>query len=208
MSRPTSASMPRLAPGPDLGTHAAHDSSDSVPENGPEHGPDHEYGVGELGESLEMYLKTVFHLVNERRVARVRDIAERRNVRMPSVTGALKRLAKEGLVDYEAREFVVLTPQGELLAKQIIERSQYLEKFLNQVLQLDAIAAERDACVLEHYVSPETLDRLVAFNDFLVQQPTEVTEMAKKFSAFLATRVTPSSILGPGVSAPVPSDNN
>ena len=47
--------------------------------------------VGKLSESLEDYLEVIFHLVKEKKVARVRDIAGRKGVKMSSVVGALRR---------------------------------------------------------------------------------------------------------------------
>ena len=49
--------------------------------------------IGALSESLEDYLEVIYHLVEEKKVARVRDIANRKGVKMSSVVGALRRLA-------------------------------------------------------------------------------------------------------------------
>lgn len=123
--------------------------------------------VGTISESLEDYLKIIFQLERERRVARVKDIASRKGVRMASVTGALRRMAKEGLVNYGAREFVELTAQGAELARTILQRDEFLRQFLTATLGVDAQTADRDACALEHHLSTETLSRLVALHQFM-----------------------------------------
>ena len=46
-----------------------------------------------LSQSLEDYLEAIFHLIQENRVARVKDVAARLSVQMPSVTGALRSLS-------------------------------------------------------------------------------------------------------------------
>jgi len=61
----------------------------------------------QLSESLEDYLEVIRDLKAEGQVARVRDIAARKGVRMPSVANALTRLAAQGLVDYRDRKSVV-----------------------------------------------------------------------------------------------------
>jgi DtxR family transcriptional regulator, Mn-dependent transcriptional regulator len=123
--------------------------------------------VGFLSESLEDYLKIIFQLERERRVARVKDIAARKGVRMASVTGALRRMAKEGLVHYGAREFVELTDDGAELARKVLQRHDFLRRFLIDTLGLVKATAEKDADAIEHHLSGETLARLVALYQFL-----------------------------------------
>ncbi len=123
--------------------------------------------VGSISESLEDYLKIIFQLERERRVARVKDIAARKGVRMASVTGALRRMSREGLVNYGAREFVELTDEGSELARKILQRDEFLRQFLTRTLGLDKDIAEKDACALEHHLSSETLSRLVALYQFM-----------------------------------------
>lgn len=123
--------------------------------------------VGDISESLEDYLKIIFQLERERRVARVKDIAARKGVRMASVTGALRRMSKEGLVRYGAREFVELTDEGSSLARKVLQRNDFLRRFLANTLGLDAETAARDADAIEHHLSSETLARFAAFYQFM-----------------------------------------
>jgi DtxR family Mn-dependent transcriptional regulator len=123
--------------------------------------------VGEISESLEDYLKIIYQLEMERRVARVKDIAARKGVRMASVTGALRRMSKEGLVRYGAREFVELTEAGSELARKVLQRNDFLRRFLTLALGLDEETAEHDADAIEHHLSPETLARFAAFFQFM-----------------------------------------
>jgi Mn-dependent DtxR family transcriptional regulator/Fe2+ transport system protein FeoA len=123
--------------------------------------------VGSLSESLEDYLKIIFQLERDRRVARVKDIAARKGVRMASVTGALRRMAKEGLVHYGAREFVELTDDGAELARKVLQRHDFLRRFLTNTLGLPKETADKDADAIEHHLSAETLGRLVALYQFL-----------------------------------------
>ena len=116
-----------------------------------------------LSASLEDYLETIFHLVAEERVARVRDIAARMNVQMPSVTGALHSLAAKELVNYDPYRYITLTPRGEALARQVVRRHEVLTRFLEECLGLDRGTAERNACHMEHAIEPVVLQRLVQF---------------------------------------------
>ncbi len=117
----------------------------------------------DLSASLEDYLEAIFILVQERRVARVKDIAERLGVQMPSVTGALRSLAKKGLVDHDPYSYITLTTKGERIARDLLRRHTVLTDFLTDFLGLDQGTAERNACEMEHAIEPIVLDRLVEF---------------------------------------------
>lgn len=119
-----------------------------------------------LSASLEDYLETIFLLVQEKRVARVKDIASRLGVQMPSVTGALRSLAAKNLVNHDPYSYITLTPEGEAIARDLVRRHGVLTDFLADFLGLDRKAADRNACEMEHAIEPVVLDRLVEFVEF------------------------------------------
>jgi DtxR family transcriptional regulator, Mn-dependent transcriptional regulator len=123
--------------------------------------------VGMISESLEDYLEIIYHLIKEKKVARVKDIAARKNVSMSSVTPALRRLSKEGLINYSLRSVVELTESGKELASRIVGRHEFFKHFLVSLMEVPEEIAERDACIFEHYTSPETFRRLVIFFEFV-----------------------------------------
>ncbi len=127
--------------------------------------------IGSLTESLEDYLEIIYQLVQTNKVARVRDIAKAKDVKTSSVTSALNRLAKEGLVDYRAREYVDLTDTGREFAFRIYQRHLFLKRFLVDLLQVDEETAEQDACSLEHSISVTTLERIASFIEFISYCP-------------------------------------
>jgi DtxR family Mn-dependent transcriptional regulator len=79
-----------------------------------------------LSASLEDYLEAIYHLIEGGRVARVKDIAERMSVQMPSVTGAVRSLAAKELVDHDPYSYVTLTPAGEAIAREVVRRHDVL----------------------------------------------------------------------------------
>ncbi len=119
----------------------------------------------ELTSNMEDYLEVIMNLQQEQRVARVKDIAQRLNVKMPSVTGAMKGLAEKGLVNYERYSYLTLTAAGEKIAREIGERHKTFYSFLTKVLKLDHNTAELDACRLEHATSRKTFLRIKDFTD-------------------------------------------
>ena len=97
-----------------------------------------------LTPSLEDYLEAILQLEKINRVARVKDIAEKLSVQMPSVTGALKNLKSKGMIEYEKNSFINLTPKGKEIAKKILSKHEILTDFLKKGLQINQELAEEE----------------------------------------------------------------
>jgi DtxR family transcriptional regulator, Mn-dependent transcriptional regulator len=137
--------------------------------------------IGRLTESLEDYLEIMYRLLQAQKVVRVRDIAREKNVKTSSVISALRRLDKEGLVEYKAREYVDLTEEGRSLAFRVYQRHNFLKRFLVDFLQVDDETAEKDACSMEHAISVTTLERIAAMSEFLSYCPEVESDVIDKF---------------------------
>jgi DtxR family Mn-dependent transcriptional regulator len=118
-----------------------------------------------LSESLGDYLECIYHLVRKGPVARVRDIAERMDVQMSSVSGALRSLSEKALINYEPYGLITLTPRGQKAARELVRRHDALTLFLLRVLSVGPAAAGRNACHMEHAIEPQVLQKLVQFLD-------------------------------------------
>ena len=121
----------------------------------------------QLSRSLEDYLEAIYNLKVRSQIARVKDIAHVMEVKMPSVTGALRSLASKGLVKHQPYESVELTEQGLDFARNIAHRHSAVKEFLASVLGVKEEDAEEEACGLEHAIQPATLDKLLKFVDFV-----------------------------------------
>ncbi|MEX2690003.1 MAG: metal-dependent transcriptional regulator [Candidatus Njordarchaeum guaymaensis] len=118
----------------------------------------------ETTRALEEYLKTIYILKRKgHKVVRVRDIAKKMNVKMSSVTDALKRLSREDLVEYQKREYVDLTKKGKRLAEKLYKRWTILFFFFSEVLGVSKDIANDDACKVEHTLSDQTINALKGF---------------------------------------------
>ena len=120
-----------------------------------------------LTSALEDYLETIYELVRDNKLARVRDIARARGVRSASVSPAMRRLSDLGLIRYVQREYIDLTEIGEEAARRIYARHQLLSRFFHEILQIPADAAAADACAMEHSLSDLGMDHLVRFFEFM-----------------------------------------
>ena len=85
------------------------------------------------------------------------------SVKMPSVVKAITLLKEQNLVVQEPYGDIELTPVGEKMAKKILARHLLLREFLINLGVSKKIANE-DACLMEHILSPETLERIEEFN--------------------------------------------
>lgn len=127
----------------------------------------------DLSSSMEDYLEAIYHLERDKRIARVRDIADRLGVKMSSVSSALKGLSSRGLISYDPHQFITLTPSGIEKAREIVRRHEILKRFLSRVLQVDAAVAEENACRMEHHLDPDVTEKLVAFMEFVELCPVD-----------------------------------
>ena len=120
--------------------------------------------MASMTQSLEDYLEAVYVLIAEKRPAQVRDVAQMLSVKMPSVVKALHELKRLGLVTQEPYAPVKLTVKGSRVAKQVLNRHTLLRKFLMK-LGVSRKHADKDACLMEHILSAETIDRIRAYTE-------------------------------------------
>ncbi|MCS6771179.1 MAG: metal-dependent transcriptional regulator [Kiritimatiellae bacterium] len=83
-----------------------------------------------------------------------------------TVTTMIKALSDSGLVEYEPRAGVRLTPQGERLALHVLRRHRLVELFLVRTLGLDWSEVHAEAETLEHAISEKVLERIDALLGF------------------------------------------
>jgi len=138
----------------------------------------------DLSSSMEDYLEVIHQLIVTRQAARVRDIADALDVKMPSVTGALKKLSQKGLVNYDPHQIITLTEEGERVAKQVARRHRTIARFLETVLDIDPDTADKNACRMEHAVDEAVLDRLVKYLEYLEICPLAGNDFKERFSIF------------------------
>lgn len=112
-----------------------------------------------MTQSLEDYLESIYVLIAESRPAQVRDVAKMLSVKMPSVVKAIRELKKLELVTQVPYANIELTDKGRRVARQVLRRHTLLRSFLMK-LGVSRPNADRDACLMEHILSAETLDRI------------------------------------------------
>ena len=113
----------------------------------------------ELHRAGEDYLKAILILQKQNHAVRSLDVAEMLSVTKPSVSRAMKLLREGGFLTMDADKRISLTEAGREAAEQVFEKHRVLTECL-VTMGVDPGIAEKDACRMEHLISPETLEQM------------------------------------------------
>ncbi|MGO1182798.1 MAG: metal-dependent transcriptional regulator [Micrococcaceae bacterium] len=117
--------------------------------------------VSELSTSTQNYLKSIWTLCEwSDEPVTPSLIAGKAGVTLSSASDAMRKLAEQGLVEYERYGQLRLTPAGDQLALAMVRRHRLIETFLVTVLgyQWDEVHDEAES--LEHAVSDLMIERI------------------------------------------------
>ena len=116
-----------------------------------------------LTDAFERYLDAIFMIEDSGSRVRVKDIAESLGVSNPSVSEMVERLVENGLATHDKYGHIGLTPRGRRIARELNRKHSVIKRFFVNVLGVSEETAERDACLIEHVISDESLESLVEF---------------------------------------------
>lgn len=75
------------------------------------------------------------------------------------IEACLANLVAEGAIRQDDGRYL-LSPKGQCVAESVLRKHRVLECFLSEMLGMETGAASKEACVLEHKISDEAIDRL------------------------------------------------
>ena len=139
-----------------------------------------------VGRREEDYLEAIYDITTTKGYARVTDIAEKLEVKPPSVTEMLKKLDSKNLVIYRKYGGATLTEEGRKMGEMVRGRHNALLELL-KVLQVPEDIADRDACTMEHNLDPTTIVQLKKFISFVKNCPKETPEWIEHFKVYSET---------------------
>jgi DtxR family Mn-dependent transcriptional regulator len=125
--------------------------------------------VSDLIDTTEMYLRTIYELVEEGIVPLRARIAERLHQSGPTVSQTVARMERDGLLTVEGDRHLELTEEGHRLATRVMRKHRLAERLLTDVIGLDWELVHAEACRWEHVMSETVERRLVD----LLGHPTE-----------------------------------
>lgn len=115
---------------------------------------------GPISEVVTRYLEAIYYMWAEKEPLRSARLADWLGVSRPTVTVALRRMIRDGLVRMTAHKDIELTPAGMRAAESIVRRHRIMERWLTDGLGLDWVTADAEAARLEHAVSDVVEQRL------------------------------------------------
>ena len=124
-----------------------------------------------LSESQEDYLKEIFKLREINVTVSMQDLANKLNVRPPSVTGMIKKLCSMDLVEHEPYKGVQLTETGEKIAIEVLRHHRLLELYLAKHLNYSWDEIHDEAERLEHVISEKSEAAIAELMDHPTHDP-------------------------------------
>ena len=116
----------------------------------------------DLIDTTEMYLKTIYELVEEGIPPLRARIAERLGHSGPTVSQTVARMERDGLVVLSGDRHLELTDQGMSRATRVMRKHRLAERLLTDVIGLDWPHVHEEACRWEHVMSEQVERRLAA----------------------------------------------
>ena len=113
-----------------------------------------------LSRSVEDYLKAIYALSEHGDPASTSAIAEALDIQPASVTGMVKRLAGDGLLEHVPYKGVRLTGPGTIEALRVLRRHRILETYLCERLGYSWDDVHEEAERLEHAASDQLIEQM------------------------------------------------
>ena len=113
-----------------------------------------------LTRSVEDYLKAIYRLSLDGQPATTTAIAQALLLAPPSVSGMIRRLSEQGLLEHAPYRGVALTAEGRRAAVRMVRRHRIIEAYLVGRLGYTWDTVHDEAERLEHAVSEELIERM------------------------------------------------
>ncbi len=117
---------------------------------------------GDLIDTTEMYLRTIYELLEEGVPPLRARIAERLHQSGPTVSQTVARMERDHLLVVEPDRTIKLTRRGAKLARDVMRKHRLAECLLTEVIGLEWDKVHDEACRWEHVISLEVEKRLVS----------------------------------------------
>jgi len=127
--------------------------------------------VSDLIDTTEMYLRTIYELVEEGIVPLRARIAERLHQSGPTVSQTVARMERDGLLTVQGDRHLQLTEEGNRLATRVMRKHRLAERLLIDVIGLDWELVHEEACRWEHVMSETVERRLLELLDHPTESP-------------------------------------
>ncbi len=143
-----------------------------------------EYDRSVLTHSAAHHLMAIDELLGRLGYARVSDIARQLGITRGSVSISLRPLKEGRLVLQDENRHLRLSERGQALVAAIKTKRHLMRRLLAEVLGVAPEQAEIDACKLEHLLSNESAQRVLAFLRYLDASRAAGQDLVEAWRAF------------------------
>lgn len=143
-----------------------------------------EYDNNSVSHSAAHYLTAVDSLRRQYGYARVTDVADMLEVSRGAASMALGQLKKRGWLAEDRNRFLLLTEDGERVARQIEHNFRILATLFQEVLGVSEEVAVADACKMEHLMSLETGRRMVRLMRYILGDKNRAKRVSKLMECY------------------------
>ncbi|HEX5522851.1 MAG TPA: metal-dependent transcriptional regulator [Pedococcus sp.] len=116
----------------------------------------------DLIDTTEMYLRTIYELVEEGIVPLRARIAERLGHSGPTVSQTVARMQRDGLLTLAGDRHLQLSDEGRLIATRVMRKHRLAERLLVDVIGLEWEYVHEEACRWEHVMSERVERKILA----------------------------------------------
>ncbi|WP_062213309.1 metal-dependent transcriptional regulator [Demequina oxidasica] len=117
--------------------------------------------MSDLIDTTEMYLRTIYELIEDGVTPMRARIAEQLGHAGPTVSQTIARMERDGLVIVSGDRHLELTAEGEAIAVRVMRKHRLAELLLTDVVGLELPYVHEEACRWEHVMSDRVERRLL-----------------------------------------------
>ena len=115
----------------------------------------------DLIDTTEMYLRTIYELIEDGVTPMRARIAEQLGHTGPTVSQTIARMERDGLVVVSPDRHLERTDEGMAIATRVMRKHRLAERLLTDVIGLDLPFVHEEACRWEHVMSDRVERRLI-----------------------------------------------
>ena len=123
----------------------------------------------QVTEAMEDYMEMIVRLCEKQPSVHVGEIAQQLHIAGSSVTKMVKKMAALGLVHYQKHWAFSPTDQGKDLGQYFLVRHEQISLFLQNIGVVEDRFRQTE--LIEHQITPHTLEVISHFNRLLIQHP-------------------------------------
>lgn len=161
--------------------------------------------MSDLVDTTEMYLKTVYEMLEDGVPPLRARIVERLDHSGPTVSQTVARMERDGLLYLADNRRIEFTEQGVELAREVVRKHRLAERLLLDLIGLDWVMVHEEACRWEHVMSNAVEMRLLDLlhhpstdpygnpipdgHDRIEGRGTSISQIVEQYGGIVATKI-------------------